>query len=286
MNINLLIAAHFMTGQSFFSGLFLLFSALLAKRLTAKRWVQFAANISFLFGLLCVYLSATPFPWWTYLLWTLLILACLPQFHSRPQLRLVAFSATLLFSLGMVAAEAPYHCSPAIDLRNQEAVFVLGDSLSMGAEPHGKNWPAVLEEDIRIPVHSLSFGGAKAGSIIHNADRIEGNNILVLLEIGGNDLLARDTDFNTDLDKLLAKTCQPGRNVVMFELPLPPGFNAYGRTQRRLAKQYQTTLLPKKHLAAVLSAPGATTDGLHLSPHGHRLLAEQVSKCILPPDKM
>ncbi len=111
---------------------------------------------------------------------------------------------------------------------------------------------------------------------------------LVLAEIGGNDVLRanRPEAFERGLDVLLAKLCEGGRTVVMFELPLPPFHNRYGEVQRRLASRHGVQLIPKRVLMGLLRTDGATVDGIHLSARGHELLAETVWGIIgraLPP---
>ena len=53
---------------------------------------------------------------------------------------------------------------------------------------------------------------------------------LVLIEIGGNDLLmgVSSSEYGRALDALLSKVAAPNRTVVMFELPLLPNKIAYG----------------------------------------------------------
>ena len=62
----------------------------------------------------------------------------------------------------------------------------------------------------------------------------------------------------------------------MFELPLLPFWNNFGRDQRELAKKYGVTLIPKKYLVSVFAGNGNTVDGLHLSQKGHDDLAAKV----------
>ena len=66
--------------------------------------------------------------------------------------------------------------------------------------------------------------GATAKSALKNCRDMPAQGGVVLVEIGGNDLLGGTPSplFASDLDRLLAKVCQPGRTVLMFELPLPP----------------------------------------------------------------
>lgn len=46
--------------------------------------------------------------------------------------------------------------------------------------------------------------------------------------------------------------------------------------QRRPARKFDVTLIPKRVLMGVLSASGATLDSIHLTQRGHDLLARQV----------
>lgn len=152
----------------------------------------------------------------------------------------------------------------------------------MGANPPGKNWPELLGEELGLPVENFSFGGAMLDTALHNAQRIDSDNALVILEIGGNDLLNGRRDFEKNLKRMLDTVCRSNCRVVMIELPLPPFHNAYGRAQRELARKYGVVLIPKRYLAAVMATPGATVDGLHLSNKGHELLAARLLTFFLP----
>jgi acyl-CoA thioesterase-1 len=87
-------------------------------------------------------------------------------------------------------------------------------------------------------------------------------------------------EFARDLEELFRGVCQPGRRVVMFELPLPPLYNEFGRIQRRLAAQYDVLLIPKRVLVDVIARDGATLDSIHLTERGHQRMAEVVWKII------
>ncbi len=64
----------------------------------------------------------------------------------------------------------------------------------------------------------------------------------------------------------------------MFELPLLPLTNSFGRSQRSLAKTFGVTLIPKRVLVGVFETKEATLDGLHLTQIGHDELARKVQK--------
>ena len=100
----------------------------------------------------------------------------------------------------------------------------------------------------------------------------------MLLEIGGNDILGPTTsrEFESQLDELLAEVASPKRQVVIFELPLPPFYNNFGLVQRRLARKHDILLVPRRVFLSVLAGEESTLDTIHLSSDGHRRMAECV----------
>ena len=183
------------------------------------------------------------------------------------------------------AIEVPYHLPPAPELTGHPTVYVIGDSLAASVGGSGEEtWPQLLGRGHPIEVVNLARVGATTASAVKQADALPPDGGVVLLEIGGNDLLG-DTpaaDFERDLDRLLARVCRPSRAVVMFELPLPPLYNGYGRAQRRLASAYGVHLIPRRVLMGVLTDDGATVDGIHLSGVGHQRMARAVWAVLRP----
>jgi acyl-CoA thioesterase-1 len=119
---------------------------------------------------------------------------------------------------------------------------------------------------------------------LQQADRIEPGGAIVLVEIGGNDLLGTTTasDYEKGLAFLLGALSRPEREVVMFELPLLPFKNQFGRIQRRLASAHGVKLIPKRALISVLTSNSSTLDSIHLSPRGHAEMAALVWPILKP----
>ena len=162
---------------------------------------------------------------------------------------------------------------------------MIGDSVTAGmSDPRNGTWPNLLASAHGIEVVDLSQMGATAASALKQADELPAEGGLLLLEIGGNDLLGSTSaqKFGEDLNSLLSRVCKPGRAVLMFELPLPPLANDFGRAQRSLAAKYSVLLIPKRLFMSVLSESGATLDSIHLSPHGHAQMAALVWSLIRP----
>jgi acyl-CoA thioesterase-1 len=106
----------------------------------------------------------------------------------------------------------------------------------------------------------------------------------VIVEIGGNDLLGSTTTtkFAADLEALLKHLQTADRQILMFELPLPPFFIEYGRIQRSLAARHNVALIPKRVLLSIIAGNGSTLDSIHLTQSGHQDMADSVW-CVLQP---
>jgi acyl-CoA thioesterase I len=184
----------------------------------------------------------------------------------------------------LAGLEAPYWPLPSVPLRPDESVVVLGDSLSAGVgTSDAETWPRLLARDHQLALENASFPGSNIPAALSRVPEIRAR-VLFVVELGGNDML-RDTPpetFERRLDSLLRRLQAPEARTLMFELPLIPGGNRYGAAQRRLAQLYGVTLIPRRVLARAVSADGFTTDGLHLSPEGHRWLAQTVWEILKP----
>lgn len=297
----------FGSGLVFFLGCIFVLLAQAGFLLANRGWRASVLSILALVGLIVVGLSATPLSYWLYGFAGLLTIVWLaaerrrghklasnpaavaavgttddsPGGVSRRMLGLRLAVAAIW--LGAMLLEAPYHFLPRVQPLQHPVLYVLGDSVTAGIESgeHGV-WPERLPPSIEV--HNFAEMGATARSALKQADRLPPAGGLVLIEIGGNDILGSTTpgEFSRDLETLLQHVVADDRTVLMFELPLPPSMNEYGRAQRRLARQYAVKLIPKRVLMSVFAGDGATLDSIHLSAAGHQKLADDVYLMIEP----
>lgn len=278
----------FINGNVFFYGLIISFSAfILGIFINGNRWWRFFLKVAIISSVVLVVLSATPAPMWVYAFWLVLLLMAqiFSDFDSkkkRPK-KHACFLISLLacYSIFMFWSEMSYHMKPKISIANCSQLFVIGDSLGIGADTQEQNWPEILGKGLNLAVNNYSFGGAKVNTALSNAKRINAEKVLVILEVGGNDILSRTEieSYESGLEQMLQIVCGSGRRVVMLELPLPPFHNKYGEVQRRLSHRYGVSLIPKGYFAKVICTPDTTVDGLHLSHKGHELMATTMLKC-------
>ncbi len=283
------LAYHFVSGNAYFSGGALILAAALASLLPGVL-LRVACRTITLLGMILVLLSATPQPpllravWFAVVVAWLVLDALKPA--GRPTARRWLSAGVVLLSCGAMLAEVPYRLAPGVPERDYRRLYVIGDSISAGLRREREIvWPQLLRARLAgTEVINLARPGATLSGALHQADRVESDDALVVLEIGGNDLLAGApaSKFSEGLDALLERVRGPGRTIVMLELPLPPLRAGYGRAQRRLAKEYGVILIPKRFFARVLAGPGNTVDGLHLSRQGHERMAETMASLLAP----
>jgi len=226
-------------------------------------------------------ISTAAYPWW--LLGALLIAVGLWSIHpwivATQKARHAFTSAPIILASIITAIEAGWAMRPAVPPIAERSLVVYGDSLSAGlGEKEGTPWPKQLQDRYHIPVTNLSKAGATTADGLKEISQTDHFPGLIIIELGGNDLLGgvAHAEFEKNLNGILPHLREQNRTVVMVELPLLPGKNAWGVTQRQLARHYRCSLIPKRLLVDVLSSPGATVDTLHLSQAGHQHLADQV----------
>lgn len=251
-------------------------------------------NLLMVTGVLFMIVSAMPWSWnWLGpCVLTLFIGAFLSNVDivKRPRMKgikTVSLVSCCFIALCLLVAGMLQRRTPELQTSSQEIIYVIGDSISAGLDGE-TTWPTILETNSDYNVVNLAHAGARVPEALLQSEHIADDNGIVVVEIGGNDILnfvERDA-FSQSLRLLLESLTNKGLRVVMFEIPLPPFGNAYGRAQRRWADKYGVKIIPRHVLADLFRQPGTTTDGLHLSNEGHHLLAEKVSNILSLQMKM
>ena len=272
---------HVASGQSLLLGFAFVAIGLALVWLARGRIAKAAGRISVPVGAGLMWLSSTPFPVWLEILLAGSLVAWLAAecgCNSMPR-TVRAIRLVLLGLCGLaVFVEVPHWKSQPLPQVKHAKVFVVGDSISSGLDSSKPTWPALWQEQTKAKIVNLAKPGATLSGGAGQAAQIPEGPCLVLIELGGNDLLGKASgkDFGTDLATLLTALSKPDRTLVMLELPLLPGQAALGRSQRVLAQAHGVYLIPKRFFTRVLSAPEATIDGLHLSARGTAAMASMI----------
>lgn len=273
---------RFADGTTFFVGLAFVLAAeglLFRFRNPVTRPILTAVSI---LGIVLVIVSSTPLPIWAYAIWTIAAVAGLILLNRTTLARrlcLISGAVLAASTLAICFAEAPFHRRPTLRVPTGTTVYVLGDSISAEMGTKLRCWPAVLDEITPLRVVNLAQPGATVEGAIAQAKGISVTQSLVIVEIGGNDLLG-GTDagtFRSKLETLVSSLRSDQHDVLLLELPLFPFQNAYGRAQRDAVRKHGVAMLPKRFFTRVLATQDGTLDGIHLSQAGHDAMAEIIA---------
>jgi lysophospholipase L1-like esterase len=280
-------ALYFASGDSLYPGALLLMTAAVASFFRLGQRQRFLNSLATWSGMAMIVMACPPVCWQTAALFLVAFSTWLVARNRASEFWiLLRFSSTAALAgvLLFVSISELFHRSlPVIARSAADHLVVIGDSISSGIDPRTPAWPVILEQQSAIPVRNLSRAGAGVLEARAMAALVSPQDNLVLIEIGGNDLLSdmSASEFGQGLDSLLASLVAPRRALVMFELPLLPHRVGFGRAQRRLSAKYGVYLIPKAQLTRVLSGADATSDGLHLSTSGAQRMANLVEQVYL-----
>lgn len=270
-------------GNMFFIGVGTTVAAFILRLWSKNRCVVVLLTIAWLLGISLVVLSAAPLHPLLFVLWFALCIATRLKIRNASKSKVIITAVFAFFSLLICLCELPFHLPRKISVSKDQTVYVVGDSISAGIEEKERTWPSVLGDLSQLKVVNLARAGATLDTAISQAGEISSSNSLVLVEIGGNDLLGKTDNktFYRQLNDLLEKLRSKNAHIAIFELPLLPFWNDYGRDQRILAEKYDATLIPKYVLVKAFAGKGNTIDGLHLSQQGHDELANMIFKLLV-----
>jgi acyl-CoA thioesterase I len=253
-----------------------------------RRWFLRPRNALAWLALALMVMACPPFAWTIDAIFGVMFLFWFITWNSdatkRTWLPTAAMVLVSVLLLALPAAEWPHRRMPVVEGESSDHLVVIGDSISAGLGERVVPWPAVMQEMTKFDVRNLSRPDATMSDGESMAEKVTGEDHLVLIELGGNDLIAGElsTAFSRALDGTLAKLAAPGRTLVMFELPLLPNRVEYGQIQRRLCVKYRVWLIPKRFLTEVIAGRDATSDGLHLTDAGTRRMEAVLSRILAP----
>lgn len=165
-------------------------------------------------------------------------------------------------------------------------VMALGDSLTAGAgvDPE-EAWPDLLAGLTGWVVINGGVSGDTSGDALRRLPALldEHNPVLVLVALGGNDMLRRIPQEETiaNLGKMLAMIKAQGAKPVLLATPKPSAAGAVFQNlsaadfYRRVAEEHQVPLI-EDAIADVLSDPKMKGDPLHPNSAGHAQLSRKI----------
>ena len=201
-------------------------------RVSSRREFGVARNLLIGLGIVLAAVAAPPWPLVIPLALGVVTLAWLVGEARGGRWRTAVRGLMVAAWLGAAGAEAPHHVVPPVPRLGggPPTLGIIGDSLTAGTDDaDATTWQGRLAARHGVVVRDHAVAGATVGSALRQAQAVEPAERLLLLEIGGNDLLGGTSlsAFEAGLARLLDAVCQPGRTVLLLELPLIPGYQGF-----------------------------------------------------------
>jgi hypothetical protein len=227
-------ALYFASGESLYFGAALLLLALVTP--TKRTWITRARNVLAWVAVVFMVMACPPFDLIVDLSFlALFVIWVITSNRLSPSQRFIGLQSgsKVLLAISLVvlsAIEFSHRTLPTITGVASDHLVVIGDSISSGIDPRLETWPVILQQTCGLQVRNLARPGAQVSEGLLVARGLTDGDHLVLIKIGGNDLLmgVSADEYGKDLDALLSNLVAPNRTVIMFELPLFPNKIAYG----------------------------------------------------------
>lgn len=177
-------------------------------------------------------------------------------------------------------------CSP--DIPNLDSpgttIVVLGDSIAAGVgSGPGQAYPELLAARFGTEVINAGVSGNTSADGLARIDKVLAENPwMVIIELGGNDLLRRVPPEETErnlrgiIDRVLSARAVP----VLVELDAPFGGD-YLAIYKRLGEEYDIPVV-EETLGEILSDRNLKADTIHPNAEGQKILAEAIAEEIEP----
>lgn len=194
----------------------------------------------------------------------------------------------LLLLLGSLACAACGLDVSGSDVPNLDSpgrtIVCLGDSITSGlGAPSGSAYPYLLASRLGVEVVNEGVRGDTAEEGLARVDdALDADPWLVIVELGGNDILQRVPPERTEaalraiLDRLIAARVVP----MLVEVDAPFA-GQYAEIYERLGDEYDVPVV-EDVLGEILRDPALKSDSIHPNAQGHRELAEAVAEAVEP----
>ena len=172
---------------------------------------------------------------------------------------------------------------PNLDSRGR-TIVCLGDSITSGtgASP-APAYPELLTQELGTEVINQGVPGDTAeGGLARVDEALAADPWLVVVELGGNDILRRIPPEQTEaaLRKILERLLAARVAVMLVELDVPFA-GRYAEIYERLGDDYDVPVL-EDTLGDILTDAGLKADPIHPNARGHEVLAEALAEEIEP----
>lgn len=165
-------------------------------------------------------------------------------------------------------------------------IVCFGDSMTFGyGVAPGEDYPSRLSEMLSMPVINSGIDGDSSPEALKRiqADALDRNPLLVIVEFGGNDFLRKiPLDVTvSNISQMVDMIQQKGAMCAIVDISSGMFFGEYRKAFGRIAKEKGALFVPAV-LNGIITNPQMKSDFLHPNASGYRMIAERVHKEVAP----
>lgn len=190
-------------------------------------------------------------------------------------------ASAIIFMLTTTLFFSPKH--PIVERKTNLIVF-FGNSITAGLGADiGEDFPSLIGNKLNVPIVNAGVNGNTTHDALLriNKDVLSKNPSIVIIELGGNDLLEGvDTNVTTkNLDLILSKIKPTGAKIVILGTKFFLFQEKYEVNWATLAKKYDATYVPDI-LEGVIADQSLKFDDIHPNAKGYQNIAEKLTPII------
>jgi len=167
-----------------------------------------------------------------------------------------------------------------------ENIICFGDSITFGYGVNpGEDYPSDLAKMLNMPVINAGLDGDTSSTGLQRIDAevLEKDPLLVIIEFGGNDFLKKITLGQTmkNIETMIQKIQEKGAMVALVDVRMGFVMRDYGSQYKRLSRKYQT-IFTEPALSGIITNPQLKSDFFHPNADGYKLIAQRIYRSIIP----
>lgn len=188
---------------------------------------------------------------------------------------------SIIFTLALVIFLVP---KPKSITNNTGPIVFFGNSITAGQGARvGEDFPSLIGKALNVPIINAGVSGNTTYDAFLRLDKdvLSHNPSLVVVELGGNDLLLNEKSDVTkkNLDLIVSKIKPTGAKIVILGIKFFLFNENYQTDLQLLAKKYNATYVPDI-LEGIITDGSLKFDDIHPNAKGYQKIADRLTPII------